>query len=131
MLRVASRLIRRPLEVIKQLCKLSLPVRIRAEREAMRNHMTYSGTLRRNEQTEGQGCAIGGDPPYGIRERFAQCTFLVAQVEICQSPDFFIYMLNNPSNCCRLLWRLVVILTKFSWIDEYNSFSQIWSHMHS
>ena len=42
------------------------------------------------------------NPAYGIRVLFAQCTFLVAQVEICQSPDFVIYMSNNPSNCCRL-----------------------------
>ena len=42
--------------------------------------------------------------------RFAQCAFLVAQVEICPSPDFVIYMSNNPfSNCCRLLRRLVVL----------------------
>ena len=46
---------------------------------------------------------IWENPPYGIRARFAQCAFLVAQVEICQSPDFVIYMSNNPSsNCCRL-----------------------------
>ena len=33
---------------------------------------------------------------------------IVAQVEICQSPDFVIYMSNNPSsNCCRRLRRLV------------------------
>ena len=39
-----------------------------------------------------------------------QCAFLVAQVEICQSPDFVIYMSNNPSsNCCHLLRRLVVL----------------------
>ena len=42
---------------------------------------------------------IWENPPYGIRTRFAQCVFLVAQVEICQSPDFVIYMSNNPSNC--------------------------------
>ena len=41
------------------------------------------------------------NPPYGICARFAQCALLVAQVEICQSPDFVIYMSNNPSNCCR------------------------------
>ena len=29
--------------------------------------------------------------------RFAQCAFLVAQVKICQCPDFVMYMLNNPS----------------------------------
>ena len=47
---------------------------------------------------------------FGIRARFAQCAFLVAQVEICQSPDFVIYMSNNPSsNCFRLLRRLVVL----------------------
>ena len=52
---------------------------------------------------------IWENPPYGIRARFAQSAFLVAQVEICQSPDFVIYMSNNPSsNCCRLLQRLVV-----------------------
>ena len=50
------------------------------------------------------------NPAYGIRALFAQCAFLVAQLEICQSPDFVIYMSNNPSsNCCRLLWRLVVL----------------------
>ena len=38
---------------------------------------------------------IWENPPYGIRVRFA---FLVAQVEICRSPDFIIYMSNNPSN---------------------------------
>ena len=44
---------------------------------------------------------------YGICARFAQCAFLVAQVEICQS---VIYMSNNPSsNCCCLLRRLVVL----------------------
>ena len=52
---------------------------------------------------------IWENPPYGIRVRFTQCAFLVAQVEICQSPDFVIYMSNNPSNCCRLLRRLVVL----------------------
>ena len=50
---------------------------------------------------------IWENPPYGIRTRFAQCAFLVAQVEICQSPDFVIY--NPSSNCCRLLRRLVVL----------------------
>ena len=30
---------------------------------------------------------------------FVQCAFLVAQVEICQTPDFVIHMSNNPSNC--------------------------------
>ena len=62
---------------------------------------------------------IWENPPHGIRARFAQCAFLVfslvvvvvvvAQVEIYQSPDFVIYILNNPPNCCRLLWRLVVL----------------------
>ena len=52
---------------------------------------------------------IWENPPYGIRARFAQCAFLVAQVQICQSPDFVIYMSNNPSNCCRLLRRLVML----------------------
>ena len=53
---------------------------------------------------------IWENPPYGIRARFAQCAFLVAPVEICQSPDFLIYILNNPSsNCCRLLPRLVML----------------------
>ena len=53
---------------------------------------------------------IWENPPYGIRTPFAQCAFLVAQVEICQSSDFVIYMSNNPSsNCCRLLRRLVVL----------------------
>ena len=53
---------------------------------------------------------IWENPLYGIRARFAQCAFLVAQVQICQSPDFVIYMSNNPSsNCCRLLRRLVVL----------------------
>ena len=51
---------------------------------------------------------IWENPPYGIRARLAQCAFLVAQVEICQSPDFVIYMSNNPSsNCCRLLRRVM------------------------
>ena len=45
----------------------------------------------------------------GSCARFAQCAFLVAQVQICQSPDFVIYMSNNPSNYCRLLQRLVVL----------------------
>ena len=45
---------------------------------------------------------------YGIRALFAQCAFLVAQV-VCQSPDFVIYMSNNPSNCCHLLRRPVVL----------------------
>ena len=50
------------------------------------------------------------NPPYGICMRFALCAFLVAQVQICRSPDFVIYMLNDPSsNCCRLLRRLVVL----------------------
>ena len=53
---------------------------------------------------------IWENPPYGIRAQFAQCAFLVAQVEICQSPDFVMYMLNNPSfNCCRVLRRLVTL----------------------
>ena len=53
---------------------------------------------------------IWENPPYGIRARFAQCAFLVAQVLICESPDFVIYISNNPSsNCCRLLRRLVVL----------------------
>ena len=53
---------------------------------------------------------IWENPLYGICARFAQCAFLVAQVEICQSPDFVIYMSYNPSsNCCRLLRRLVVL----------------------
>ena len=53
---------------------------------------------------------IWENPPYGIRARFAQCAFLVAKVEICQSPDFVIYVSNNPSsNCCRCLRRLVVL----------------------
>ena len=52
---------------------------------------------------------IWENPPYGIHTRFAQCAFLVAQVQICRSPDFVIYMSNNPSNCCRLLRRLVVL----------------------
>ena len=51
----------------------------------------------------------GKNPLYGICARFTQCTFLVAQVEICQSPDFDIYILNNPSNYCRILRRLVVL----------------------
>ena len=50
------------------------------------------------------------NPPYGIRARFAQFAFSVAQVEICQSPDFVMYMSNNPSSsCCHLLRRLVVL----------------------
>ena len=52
---------------------------------------------------------IWENPPYGIRARFAHSAFLVAQVQICHSPDFVIYMSNNPSNCCCLLWRLVVL----------------------
>ena len=40
---------------------------------------------------------------------FAQCTFLLAQVKIYQSPDFVIYMSNNPSNYCRLLRRLIML----------------------
>ena len=45
---------------------------------------------------------------YGIHALFAQCAFLVAWVEICRSPDFVIYMSNNPSsNCCRCLRRPV------------------------
>ena len=49
------------------------------------------------------------NPPYVILTRFAQCAFLVAQVQICQSPDFVISMSNNPSsNCSRRLRRLVV-----------------------
>ena len=53
---------------------------------------------------------IWENPPYGIRAQFAQSAFLVAQAEICQSPDFVIYMSNTPSsNCCRLLRRLVVL----------------------
>ena len=41
--------------------------------------------------------------------RFAQCVFLVGQVQICQSPDFVISMSDNPSsNCSRHLRRLVV-----------------------
>jgi predicted RNA methylase len=32
------------------------------------------------------------NPPYGIHARFVQCAFLVAQVEICRSPDFVISM---------------------------------------
>ena len=40
----------------------------------------------------------------------AQCAFLIPEVEICQNPDFVIYMSNNPSSkCCRLLRRLVVL----------------------
>ena len=53
---------------------------------------------------------IWENPPYGICEQFAQCAVLVAQAEICRSPDFVIYMSNNPSTiCCRLLRRLVVL----------------------
>ena len=48
--------------------------------------------------TDGKCDRIRENPPYGIRARFAQCTFLVAQVEICRSPDFVIYMSNNPSS---------------------------------
>ena len=50
-----------------------------------------------------------GNPPYGVWARFVQCVYLVAQVEICRSPDFVIYISNNPSNCCRLIRRLVVL----------------------
>jgi hypothetical protein len=35
---------------------------------------------------------IWENPPYGIRVRFVQSVFLVAQVEICQSPDFVIHV---------------------------------------
>ena len=52
---------------------------------------------------------IWENPPYGIRARFVQCAFLVAQVEIYRSPNIVIYMSNNPSDCCRLLRRLVVL----------------------
>ena len=52
---------------------------------------------------------IWENPPYGIRARFAQCAFLVAQVQISQSPDFVIYIYNPSSNCYRLLRRLVVL----------------------
>ena len=52
----------------------------------------------------------GKSPAYGICALFAQCAFLVAQLEICRSPGFVIYMSSNPSsNCCRLLRRLVVL----------------------
>ena len=48
---------------------------------------------------------------YGIRTLFVLCAFLVvvvAQVEICRSPGFVIYMSNNPSfNCCHRLRRPV------------------------
>ena len=45
-----------------------------------------------------------------IGEPGDEATFLVAEVEICQSPDFVIYMSNNPSsNCCCLLRTLVVL----------------------
>ena len=64
--------------------------------------LIYSDTLKCDRLRE--------NPAYGIRALFAQCAFLVAQSEICQSPDFVIYMSNNPSsNCCRLLRRLVVL----------------------
>ena len=63
---------------------------------------------------------IWENSPYGIRARFAQCAFLVAQVEICQSPEFVVYISNNPSsNCCHLhsrrtrsplLWAVIRIL---------------------
>ena len=47
---------------------------------------------------------IWENPLYGIRTRFA---FLVAQVEICRSPDFVIHISNNPSsNCCCRSQRL-------------------------
>ena len=53
---------------------------------------------------------IWENPPYGICARFVQCAFLVAKVKICQSPDFVIYVSNNPSsNCCRHLRRLIVL----------------------
>ena len=52
---------------------------------------------------------IWENPPYGICMRFVQCEFLVvAQIEICQSSDFIIYMSSKP-NCCCLLQRLVVL----------------------
>ena len=42
--------------------------------------------------------------------RVMQCAFLVVQVKICQSPDFVIYMSNNPSsNCCHCLRRLIML----------------------
>ena len=37
---------------------------------------------------------IWENPPYGIQARFAQCVFLVAQVEICQSSDFTTLLLT-------------------------------------
>ena len=68
------------------------------------------GTEERELVTNGKCDLIWENPPYGIRTRFAQCAFLVAQVQNCRSPDFVIYMSNNPSsNCCRLLRRLVVL----------------------
>ena len=42
---------------------------------------------------------IWKSPPYGIRARFAQCAFLAAHIENnCQSPEFVIYVSNNPSS---------------------------------
>ena len=41
---------------------------------------------------------IWENPPYGINAQFAQCVFLVHQVQNCQSPDFVISMSNNPSS---------------------------------
>ena len=44
--------------------------------------------------------------------RFAPCMHVFSSSSrkyYCPSPDFIIYMSNNPSsNCCRCLWRLVV-----------------------
>ena len=48
---------------------------------------------------------IWENPPYGIRARFAQCAFLVAQVEICQSPNFVIYIWVNPGQFNTKKWR--------------------------
>ena len=57
---------------------------------------------------------IWENPPYAIRVRFAQCAFLVAQVQIYQSPDFVISMSNNPSfNCSISKKRLSLSRSKF------------------
>ena len=40
---------------------------------------------------------IWENPPYAMCAWFTQFVFLVAQVQICRSPDFIISMSNNPS----------------------------------
>ena len=63
---------------------------------------------------------IWQNSPYGIRARFAQCAFLVAQVKNCLSSDFVISMSKNLSSnrYCRLQ-RLVL-----SYKDKISLYSQ-------